>query len=87
VRYGYQIESAKAQRETLKEWNHQLRLERAGLEDPQRIDVQARKRLGLEPVHPEQVIWVDGANRPGSVPGIPEFARDFSAASTPGGHE
>lgn len=85
VRYGYQIESAKAQRETLKEWNHQLRLDRAGLEDPQRIDVLARKRLGLEPLHPEQVIWVEGANRPDSVPGIPELARDFSASSTSGG--
>jgi cell division protein FtsL len=86
VRYGYQIESVKSQRETLKEWNHQLRLERAGLEDPQRIDVLARKRLGLEPFHPDQVTWVDGANRPRGVPGVPEFARDFSAVnSDPGG--
>jgi cell division protein FtsL len=43
IEYGYKIESAKAQRDSLIEVNRQLRLEDASLRDPERIDVIARK--------------------------------------------
>lgn len=47
VRDGYQVESARSERESLEGWNRQLRLEHAALADPQRIDALARKNLGL----------------------------------------
>ncbi len=56
VQYGYQLQDLKAQKATLEEWNHRLRLEQASLADPQRIDVLARQRLGLVPLSPQQVI-------------------------------
>ncbi len=58
VQFGYRIEQAKTQKASFEEWNHQLRLERASLADPQRIDYLARKRLGLVPPDPKQVIRV-----------------------------
>lgn len=58
VQFGYRIEQAKTQKASFEEWNHQLRLERASLADPQRIDYLARKRLGLVPPGPKQVIRV-----------------------------
>lgn len=58
VQYGYRIEQAKSQKASFEEWNHQLRLERASLADPQRIDYLARKRLGLVPPDPKKVIRV-----------------------------
>ncbi len=58
VQFGYRIEQVKAQKAAMEEWNHQLRLERASLADPQRIDYLARKRLGLVPPDPKQVIRV-----------------------------
>lgn len=58
VQFGYRIEQAKTQKASFEEWNHQLRLERAALADPQRIDYLARKRLGLVPPDPKQVIRV-----------------------------
>ncbi|MBI1941041.1 MAG: cell division protein FtsL [Acidobacteria bacterium] len=88
VRYGYQIEGFKAQRAAMEEWNHQLRLEQASLADPQRIDTLARKKLGLAPPNPEQVIRMDGARRGGEVVGTPEFARNYSVLGEeiPRGH-
>ncbi len=79
VRYGYQIEESKAQRASMEEWNHQLRLEQASLADPQRIDTLARKKLGLAPPDPQQVIRMDGARWGGGELGSPELARNFSA--------
>lgn len=59
IEYGYKIESAHAQVQSLSEENNQLRLEQAALRDPQRIDQLARNMgmiapqvgqvLGLEP--------------------------------------
>jgi len=77
VRNGYQIEQLKAERGTLEEWNHQLRLEQASLADPQRIDTLARKELGLVSPRAEQVIQVGGGGAP-PVDENPEWARNFS---------
>ena len=79
VWYGYQIEESKAQRAAMEEWNHQLRVEQASLADPQRIDTLARKKLGLAPPDPQQVIRMDGARHGGGEVSSPEFARNFSA--------
>jgi cell division protein FtsL len=79
VRDGYQIESVKAERAALEEWNHQLRLEQASLADPQRIDTLARRELGLAPPAPQQVIRLGGAPGVAAETGSPEFARNTPA--------
>jgi Cell division protein FtsL len=66
VQYGYRIEQLKAQKATMEEWNHQLRLEHASLADPQRIDLLARKELGLASPTPAQVIRVGSEGEPRS---------------------
>ncbi len=77
VRLGYQIEQLKTQRTGLEESNHQLRLEQAGLADPQRIDTLARVKLGMASPSPQQVIRVDPEV---TVPvGNAELARNFAA--------
>ncbi|PYV22171.1 MAG: hypothetical protein DMG24_17595 [Acidobacteria bacterium] len=75
VRYGYRIEELKSQRAVLEEWNRELRLKQASLTDPQRIDTLARRRLGLVPPDPQQVILLDPA--PTESDGRPEFANNF----------
>ncbi len=78
VRYGYEIEQLKTQRESLEEWNHQLRVEQASLADPQRIDQVARRELGLVPPGPRQLVQVgDGSGIPPSLNGS-EVARNLS---------
>lgn len=77
VRDSYQIEELKAQRSALEEWNRQLRLDQAVLQDPQRVDTLARQKLGFVPPDPQQVIRMDGVD--GGVGGTPEFARNFSS--------
>ena len=87
VRYGYQIEQCKAERTALEEQNHQLRLERAALADPERIDTLARNQLGMVTPNPQQVIQV-GRPEPGTkAPGSPELARNFSVGSGDIPHE
>lgn len=77
VRDGYQVESARTERESLEEWNRQLRLEHAALADPQRIDALARKNLGLSLPQPHQVIRV-GDEEPSPDSGPAQFARNHS---------
>ncbi len=67
IEYGYQIESAKRDLNSLTEMNHALMLEEASLRDPERIDVLAR-RMGLVPPNPGQVIRMDGATADGQGP-------------------
>ncbi len=55
IEYGYKIEILKSQRNSLTELNRDLRLEEASLQDPQRIDVLARK-MGLQSPQAGQVI-------------------------------
>lgn len=67
IEYGYQIESAKRDLNSLTEMNHALRLEEASLRDPERIDLLAR-RAGLVPPQPGQVIRMDAAPADGQGP-------------------
>jgi cell division protein FtsL len=83
VRDGYQIETVKAERAALEEWNHQLRLEQASLADPQRIDTLARRELGLAPPAPQQVIRLGGAPGAAVETGSREFARNAPALGEP----
>ena len=79
VRDGHKVESARAQRESLTEWNRQLRLEHAALADPQRIDALARKSLGLALPQPHQVIRLDGAGSAGDA-GPAQIAQNRSVS-------
>jgi len=60
IEYGYKIEALRSQRNSLSEFNRALRLEEASLQDPQRIDVLARK-MGLQSPQAGQVIHMDTA--------------------------
>jgi cell division protein FtsL len=73
VQFGYRIEQAKTQKASFEEWNHQLRLERASLADPERIDYLARKRLGLVAPDPKRVIRL----APGDEAESSELARNM----------
>jgi len=80
VRAGYAIEELKAQLDAQQQCNHQLRLEQAALADPQRIDMLARKVLGMVSPRPQQVIQWGGADAPSPPqPESAEFARNFVA--------
>jgi len=52
---SFQLEGLKAKQTQLAALNSELRLEIAGLRDPRRIDVIARRRLGLTEALPTQV--------------------------------
>ena len=49
----------RARYHTLSEWNHKLRLEKAALGRLERIEIIARKELGLQPLRTDQVIYMD----------------------------
>jgi cell division protein FtsL len=74
IEYGYKIESLRSQRNSLSELNRALRLEEASLQDPQRIDVLARK-MGLQSPQAGQVIHMDSA--------LPDSATRVMASVTP----
>lgn len=65
VQYGYKIELQKTQRDQLVEQNRTLKLEQAGLRDPERIDTLARK-MGLQSPQPGQVVQLE--NQDSSAP-------------------
>jgi hypothetical protein len=67
IEYGYQIESAKRDLNSLTEMNHALRLEDASLRDPERIDLLAR-RMGLVPPQPGQIMRMDATSADGQGP-------------------
>jgi cell division protein FtsL len=56
VRYGYESEALKREWNQLADANHQLKLERAYLRSPQRIDLIAKTKLGLRAPSYDQVI-------------------------------
>jgi cell division protein FtsL len=56
IQYGYRIEEAQKKKEQLAEIERQLRLERASLSNPQRIDSIARKQLGMMVPAPGQLV-------------------------------
>jgi cell division protein FtsL len=67
IEYGYKIQSLKSQRNALSELNRDLRLEEASLQDPQRIDVLARK-MGLQSPQAGQVIRMDSSSPDSNTP-------------------
>ena len=56
IQYGYRIEEAQKKKGQLAEIERQLRLERASLSNPQRIDSIARKQLGMVVPAPGQLV-------------------------------
>lgn len=60
IQLRYQLEELKSQRAQALEVNQQLKLEVAGLRSPMRIDVIARRQLGLTAPVPGQVSPVEG---------------------------
>ena len=70
IQYGYRIEEAQKKREQIAETSRQLRLERASLRDPKRIDSIARGELGMVVPQPGQVVTF-AADAPLTIPGPP----------------
>ena len=56
IQYGYRIEEAQRKKDQLAEIGRQLRLERASLRNPQRIDAIARGELGMVIPVPGQLV-------------------------------
>jgi cell division protein FtsL len=56
VRHGYETEVLKEELASQAELSHQLKLERAYLRSPQRIDLIARAKLGLQPPSFDQIM-------------------------------
>jgi len=73
IQYGYRIEEAQKKKEQLAEIGRQLRLERASLRTPQRIDTIARRDLGMIIPVPGQLVTLSDTplNIPASQPAQP----------------
>src|SRR5215467_8695641 len=67
IQYGYRIEEAQKKKEQLAEIGRQLRLERATLRSPQRIDSIARGELGMVVPAPGQLVTFS-ADAPLTIP-------------------
>ena len=67
IQYGYRIEEAQKKKEQLSEVGRQLRLERALLRNPQRIDTIARRDLGMVVPAPGQLVTLT-ADAPFTIP-------------------
>jgi cell division protein FtsL len=67
IQYGYRIEEAQKKKEQLSEASRQLRLERAFLRDPRRIDAIARGQLGMVIPAPGQLVTFS-ADAPLTIP-------------------
>jgi cell division protein FtsL len=61
IQYGYRIQEAQKKKEHLAEISRQLRLERATLRTPQRIDAIARRELGMVIPAPGQLVTLSDA--------------------------
>jgi len=75
IQLRYQLESLRSERAQATELNQELKLEVAGLRAPERIDMIARRQLGLTAPVPGQVapmdqppIGVMAEARPGNAP-------------------
>lgn len=65
--FGYQLTQLRSESADLRVANQKLRLEKARLADPQRIDRLARTDLGLAPSRPQQMVrWQPRATVPPS---------------------
>ena len=67
IQYGYRIEEARKKKEQLSETSRQLRLERAFLRNPKRIDAIARGQLGMVAPAPGQLVTLS-ADAPLTIP-------------------
>ncbi len=67
IQYRYRIEEAQKKKEQLSEVGRQLRLERALLRNPQRIDTIARRDLGMVSPAPGQLLTLS-AGVPPTIP-------------------
>ena len=67
IQYGYRIEEAQKKKDQLAEIGRQLRLERASLRSPQRIDSIARGELGMVVPAPGQLVTFS-ADAPLTIP-------------------
>ena len=67
IQYGYRIEETQKKRDQLAEIGRQLRLERASLRNPQRIDAIARKELCMVVPVPGQLVTFS-ADSPLTIP-------------------
>jgi cell division protein FtsL len=56
IQFGYRIEEAQKKKEQLAEVGRRLRLEKASLRSPQRIDALARRDLGMVVPAPGQLV-------------------------------
>jgi cell division protein FtsL len=75
IQLRYQLESLRSERAQARELNQELKLEVAGLRAPERIDMIARRQLGLTAPVPGQVAPIDqppnavmAAARPANAP-------------------
>ncbi len=78
VRYGYEIQQLRSQQAAMQNWDNRLRMERASLANPQRIDRLAQTELGLIPPQPGQIVPV-GKSAAGTEQSI-EYARNLPNA-------
>ena len=88
IEYGYRIEQAKAEQNSIVESNRELKLEESSLKDLERIDLEARK-LGMIPPVAGQVQIIESGNgdSAGAGHGEGESQRDhggLDAAVKPG---
>jgi cell division protein FtsL len=67
IQYGYRIEEARKKKDELSETSRQLRLERAFLRNPERIDAIARGQLGMVAPAPGQLVTLS-ADAPLTIP-------------------
>jgi cell division protein FtsL len=74
IQYGYRIEEAQKKKDQLSEIGRQLRLERASLRSPQRIDSIARGELGMVVPAPGQLVTFS-ADAPLTIP-VPQQPAD-----------
>jgi cell division protein FtsL len=86
IQYGYRIEEAQKKKEQLAEAGRQLRLERATLRSPQRIDAIARRDLGMVVPSPGQLVTFSADSpltNPSPAPELPVLPLDAEVAPQP----
>ena len=72
VRLGYQMEAARQEQTSLRQWNRELELQQAALASPNRIYGLAQAKLGMQSAAPGQILALDVA--PGGIGTAPVMA-------------
>jgi len=83
IQYGYRIAEAQKKKEQLAEIGRQLRLERASLSNPQRIDAIARRDLGMVIPAPGQLVTLSVAPLTIPTPHSPQPVQPLQADLQP----